>query len=100
MGLETFKYNPTLFLYMCNIKFNGFYDTSEDNSNWTTITYDSTPLWYNCPHCNQLIQWWGKYCPQCGEQIIMDVEPTNKEIIEKLDTLIREINEIKAKLIK
>lgn len=62
----------------------------------TTVT-----IWYTCSYCNSGLQYWTQYCPYCGKQLWENPpEPTRQEVIEKLDKIIREINELKARLIK
>jgi len=73
-----------------------YFDTT-----WTSTGggITTTKMWYTCPYCNNLVEWGFTYCSHCGNRLIAK-QPTNQEVIEKLDKLLKEINELKAKLIK
>ena len=73
-----------------------FNDTTDDNFS-TSVT-----IWHSCPFCGEYLEWTNyKYCYHCGEMLIPDEpEPSNKDVIAKLDEMIKELNEFKAKLIK
>jgi len=86
----------------------------EDNNfyNWTFNTWSppsntgfnfnimTTSWWMYCPNCNSNIEYGFKFCSHCGYDLNTVPEVSNQEVIDKLDDLIKEINNLKKKLIK
>lgn len=89
---------------MCNIDFdpNNFWGTNYDNGTWDTTQHNTftTTIWYTCPFCGKLLEYCYKYCTHCGKLVFPEPEPDYKEIIAKLDEMIKELNELKAGLVK
>jgi hypothetical protein len=89
---------------MCNDgNYNNFFScgwSSDATGNNYTTTGTWTWWFVNCPNCGCSFDGTFKFCPYCGYDMSIVPEISNQEVIDKLDKILKEVNELKAKLIE